>query len=50
VNRATKLAGEQILPKLRHVYSDYEDRWWPKALPATRRAKAGATMPAGAAR
>ncbi len=50
VNRATKLAGEQILPKLRHLYSDFEDRWWPKALPAARRAKPGANLPAGAAR
>src|SRR5882672_1352364 len=49
VNRATKLAGEQILPKLRHLYSDYEDRWWPRALPASRRAKAGAHIPASAA-
>jgi alkanesulfonate monooxygenase SsuD/methylene tetrahydromethanopterin reductase-like flavin-dependent oxidoreductase (luciferase family) len=48
VNRATKLAGEQILPKLRHLYSDYEDRWWPKALPAARRAKAGAHIPPSA--
>ena len=48
VNRSTKLAGEQILPKLRHLYSDYEDRWWPKALPAARRAKAGAHIPAPA--
>ena len=48
VNRSTKLAGDQILPKLRHLYSDYEDRWWPKALPAARRAKAGAHIPAPA--
>jgi alkanesulfonate monooxygenase SsuD/methylene tetrahydromethanopterin reductase-like flavin-dependent oxidoreductase (luciferase family) len=48
VNRATKLAGDQILPKLRHLYSDYEDRWWPKALPAARRAKPGAHNPASA--
>jgi alkanesulfonate monooxygenase SsuD/methylene tetrahydromethanopterin reductase-like flavin-dependent oxidoreductase (luciferase family) len=48
VNRATRLAGEQILPKLRHLYADYEDRWWPKALPAARRAKAGAHIPASA--
>jgi alkanesulfonate monooxygenase SsuD/methylene tetrahydromethanopterin reductase-like flavin-dependent oxidoreductase (luciferase family) len=48
VNRATKLAGDQILPKLRHLYSDYEDRWWPKALPAARRAKAGAHIPVSA--
>jgi alkanesulfonate monooxygenase SsuD/methylene tetrahydromethanopterin reductase-like flavin-dependent oxidoreductase (luciferase family) len=50
VNRSTRLAGEQILPKLKHIYADYEDRWWPKALPAARRAKAGASIPAGAAR
>ena len=50
VNRSTRLAGEQILPKLKHIYADYEDRWWPKALPAARRAKPGASIPAGAAR
>ena len=50
VANSTRLAGEQILPKLRHIYSDYEDRWWPKPLPAARRARAGATIPAAAAR
>jgi len=50
VANSTRLAGEQILPKLRHIYSDYEDRWWPKALPASRRVKPGATVPAAAAR
>jgi alkanesulfonate monooxygenase SsuD/methylene tetrahydromethanopterin reductase-like flavin-dependent oxidoreductase (luciferase family) len=48
VANSTKLAGEQILPKLRHIYSDYEDRWWPKALPASRRVRAGAAIPAAA--
>ena len=33
VNRATRLAGTHILPKLRHIFSDFEDRWWPKPLP-----------------
>jgi alkanesulfonate monooxygenase SsuD/methylene tetrahydromethanopterin reductase-like flavin-dependent oxidoreductase (luciferase family) len=42
VNRATKLAGDQILPKLRHIFSDFEDRWWPKPLPSSRRAVPGA--------
>jgi alkanesulfonate monooxygenase SsuD/methylene tetrahydromethanopterin reductase-like flavin-dependent oxidoreductase (luciferase family) len=49
VNRATRLAGEQILPKLRHIYSDYEDRWWPKPLPSQRRAVPGAYNAAPAA-
>ena len=42
VNRATKLAGTHILPKLRHIFSDFEDRWWPKPLPSSRRAVPGA--------
>jgi alkanesulfonate monooxygenase SsuD/methylene tetrahydromethanopterin reductase-like flavin-dependent oxidoreductase (luciferase family) len=41
VTRATHLAGTQILPKLRHIFSDFEDRWWPKPLPAARRAVPG---------
>jgi alkanesulfonate monooxygenase SsuD/methylene tetrahydromethanopterin reductase-like flavin-dependent oxidoreductase (luciferase family) len=53
VNRATKLAGTHILPKLRHIFSDFEDRWWPKPLAASRRAVPGAynqVAPAGAGR
>ena len=53
VNRATRLAGTHILPKLRHIFSDFEDRWWPKPLAASRRAVPGAhnkTAGAGAAR
>ncbi|HTO54379.1 MAG TPA: LLM class flavin-dependent oxidoreductase [Myxococcota bacterium] len=41
VSRATLLAGTQILPKLRHIFSDFEDRWWPKPLAAARRAVPG---------
>jgi len=44
VNRATKLAGTHILPKLRHIFSDFEDRWWPKPLPSSRRAAPGASL------
>src|SRR5262249_21969856 len=36
VNRSTRLAGEQILPKLKHIYADYEERGGPKALPPAR--------------
>lgn len=48
VNRSTKLASTHILPKLRHIFSDFEDRWWPKPLATGRRAVPGAYNKAGA--
>lgn len=25
-----KLTAEKVLPNLRHLWSEYEDRWWPQ--------------------
>jgi alkanesulfonate monooxygenase SsuD/methylene tetrahydromethanopterin reductase-like flavin-dependent oxidoreductase (luciferase family) len=41
VNRATYLLGTEVLPALRGMFSEWEDRWWPKALPATKRVAPG---------
>jgi alkanesulfonate monooxygenase SsuD/methylene tetrahydromethanopterin reductase-like flavin-dependent oxidoreductase (luciferase family) len=42
----TRLFAEQVLPNLRDIWSEYEDRWWIKPLPA-RREPAVATALAG---
>jgi alkanesulfonate monooxygenase SsuD/methylene tetrahydromethanopterin reductase-like flavin-dependent oxidoreductase (luciferase family) len=35
----TKLFAEQVLPRLRHIHSEWEDRWWPEPMPAPERAE-----------
>jgi alkanesulfonate monooxygenase SsuD/methylene tetrahydromethanopterin reductase-like flavin-dependent oxidoreductase (luciferase family) len=40
-NRSTYLAATEVLPHLRPLWSEYEDHWWPRALPATERVVAG---------
>jgi alkanesulfonate monooxygenase SsuD/methylene tetrahydromethanopterin reductase-like flavin-dependent oxidoreductase (luciferase family) len=42
VNNATKLCGEEVLPFLRPLYAEWEDRWSPTPLPAGRRVEPGA--------
>src|SRR6185369_6004607 len=37
VNRSTYLCATQVLPHLRGLWSEWEDHWWPKALPAAKR-------------
>jgi alkanesulfonate monooxygenase SsuD/methylene tetrahydromethanopterin reductase-like flavin-dependent oxidoreductase (luciferase family) len=41
VNRSTYLFATEVAPKLRHIWSEHEDRWWPKALPPRERAVPG---------
>jgi alkanesulfonate monooxygenase SsuD/methylene tetrahydromethanopterin reductase-like flavin-dependent oxidoreductase (luciferase family) len=36
--RSTYLCATEVLPHLRPLWNEYEDHWWPKALPAARRA------------
>ena len=31
----------EVLPQLRPIWNDWEDRWWPKALPGAQRAEPG---------
>ncbi len=40
-----KLTAEQVLPNLRHLWSDYEDHWWPQN--AISRGKSTAAAAAG---
>jgi len=40
-NRSTYLFATEVLPDLRPIWSEYEDHWWPKALPADKREKPG---------
>ena len=30
--RNTKLFAEQVMPKLKGLFSEYQDHWWPKPL------------------
>ena len=34
----TKLYAEQVMPKLRPLFAEWEDRWWPKPMAASERA------------
>jgi hypothetical protein len=43
----TKLFSEQVLPKLRPLFSEWEDKWWPEPMRQTERA-APAPFHAGA--
>ncbi len=40
-NRSTYLFATKVLPHLRPIFSEYEDRWSPKPLPASRRTAPG---------
>jgi alkanesulfonate monooxygenase SsuD/methylene tetrahydromethanopterin reductase-like flavin-dependent oxidoreductase (luciferase family) len=40
-NRSTYLCATQVLPALRPLWNEFEDRWWPRALPAEKRATPG---------
>jgi hypothetical protein len=41
-NRSTYLAATEVIPHLRQLWCEYEDRWWPKAMPAAQRVTPGA--------
>jgi hypothetical protein len=41
----TKLFAEQVMPKLKGHFADWEDRWWPKPMDAAQRAEIPAFMP-----
>ena len=45
----TKLFAERVLPQLKPLFSDWEDRWWPQAMPPGERAPVSAVGPALAA-
>jgi hypothetical protein len=35
----TKLFAEKVLPQLRRIHSEWEDRWWPEPMAAAERAE-----------
>ncbi|HEY5301165.1 MAG TPA: LLM class flavin-dependent oxidoreductase [Acetobacteraceae bacterium] len=41
----TKLFAEQVMPRVAPLFSDWEDRWWPKPMDAGSRAAVPAFMP-----
>ena len=46
----TQMFAERVMPNLRSKFSEYEDKWYPKMLPASERAtpiKGEARMPVG---
>jgi hypothetical protein len=40
-NRSTYLFATKVMPHLRPIWSEWADRWWPKALPEDKREKPG---------
>ena len=34
----TKLFAEKVMPKLKDLHTGWDDRWWPKPMPAHQRA------------
>jgi alkanesulfonate monooxygenase SsuD/methylene tetrahydromethanopterin reductase-like flavin-dependent oxidoreductase (luciferase family) len=45
----TKLFAEQVMPKMKDLFSEWNDRWWPQPMAATQRAAVPAFMPSLAA-
>ncbi len=45
----TKLFADKVLPKVRGIFSEWEDRWWPKPMDAELRAAVPAFSPRMAA-
>jgi alkanesulfonate monooxygenase SsuD/methylene tetrahydromethanopterin reductase-like flavin-dependent oxidoreductase (luciferase family) len=41
VNRSTRLFASEVIPALRPLFAEYEDRWWPKPLAAAKRVRPG---------
>ncbi len=41
----TKLFAERVMPNVRDVFADWEDRWWPKPIAAQSRAEIPAFVP-----
>ena len=41
----TKLFAEKVMPQLRDLFGEWEDRWWPKPMDAEERAVPAAFVP-----
>jgi len=35
----TKLFAERVMPKLKHIHGEWEDKWWPEPMAAPERAE-----------
>jgi alkanesulfonate monooxygenase SsuD/methylene tetrahydromethanopterin reductase-like flavin-dependent oxidoreductase (luciferase family) len=42
----TRLFAEKVMPRLKHVHSGWEDKWWPQPMPRAERAAPAAFEPA----
>ena len=45
----TRLFAEKVMPKLKGLFADWENRWWPRPLQQPQRASLPAFMPRAAA-
>jgi len=45
----TRLFAEKVMPKLKPLFSDWENRWWPKPMDRRQRASLPAFTPMSAA-
>jgi alkanesulfonate monooxygenase SsuD/methylene tetrahydromethanopterin reductase-like flavin-dependent oxidoreductase (luciferase family) len=45
----TRLFAEKVMPQLRDLFAEWEDRWWPRPIDAAARAAVPAFMPRPAA-
>jgi alkanesulfonate monooxygenase SsuD/methylene tetrahydromethanopterin reductase-like flavin-dependent oxidoreductase (luciferase family) len=45
----TRLFAEKVLPKLKHVHSEWQDHWWPQPMDRGERAAPASFAPAQAA-
>ena len=41
----TKLFAEKVMPRLKPIFAEWEDRWWPKPMQAAERAELPAFQP-----
>jgi hypothetical protein len=45
----TKLFADQVMPKMKDLFSEWNDRWWPQPMEVAQRAEVPAFMPSLAA-
>jgi hypothetical protein len=45
-NYNTQLFAEKVMPQLKDVFSEWDDRWWPRPMPRTERAAPASFQPA----